>query len=154
MQAIKESGLSYSAKISHDSDMPLFGDSMMFDVCPGLRVSLKMMNSMIESNYIVNNNGKLNFTNAGIEHMMKDHDKFLECVKKNYPNITGPFRNLVCQLLEDSKKIRPGNDTVANFEKSNMLMSYCDNDGDNNNVVNELGFIKFRSDPEPDFDKH
>lgn len=136
----------FSTKIYDEDDecyVPLFdkfthGDSLM-------RKTVSYINHMIELNYIKYDPSELNFTNAGLEYMFRQHRDFIDNVMDKMDFRSFPLAyNLVNQLHKAASDIEtleefPSNknniDKSAPIKiKQTMLYKDCLDDPDYNNI--------------------
>ena len=117
--------------LSSDYSLPLFQSSHAIHTNPCLDEGIQIINNMVELNYITYGSQGLQFTNAGIEYMMKKFQEFCDTTEGQNIDLG------VAYALNGNNpnKRKHGLNVPKEFMTSNLLIFTDDNKVDYNNVV-------------------
>lgn len=117
--------------LDSDLSLPLFQSSHVINTNPILDKNIQLINSMLELNYIKHGSEGLQFTNAGIEYMMKKFQEFCSNIEKQNIDLT------IVYALNGSNphKRKHGVNMLKEFKKNNLLIPNDSDDVNYNNVT-------------------
>ena len=117
--------------LESDYSLPLFQSSHALHSSPALDKGIQVINNMVELNYIKYGSEGLQFTNAGIDYMMKKFQEFRNTMEGQNIDLG------VAYALNgsDPHEKKHGINMLKEFKTHNLLIPNGDNEVDYNNVI-------------------